>query len=113
MKHIILFFFPFDVCMIMKHNIVLSPPSHALQEYPEYYQVIKKPIDMQKIQQRMQLKQYENLDEMVNDFLLMFDNACKFNEPDSLIYKVCVILIIAHMLKIINAVGPAIFAEIT
>ncbi|XP_071810078.1 protein polybromo-1-like isoform X3 [Asterias amurensis] len=56
-------------------------------EYPEYYQVIKKPIDMQKIQQRLTSKQYEQLDDMVNDFLLMFDNACKFNEPDSLIYK--------------------------
>ncbi|XP_022095945.1 protein polybromo-1-like isoform X3 [Acanthaster planci] len=56
-------------------------------EYPEYYQVIKKPIDMQKIQQRLSAKQYEQLDDMVTDFLLMFDNACKFNEPDSLIYK--------------------------
>lgn len=43
---------------------------------------------MQRIQQRIMSKQYEQLDDMVNDFLLMFDNACKFNEPDSLIYKV-------------------------
>ncbi|XP_033100393.1 protein polybromo-1-like isoform X2 [Anneissia japonica] len=56
-------------------------------EYPEYYQVIKKPIDMQRIQQRMNSKQYETIDDMVNDFLLLFDNACKFNEPDSWIYK--------------------------
>ena len=26
--------------------------------------------------------------DMVADFILMFDNACKYNEPDSLIYKV-------------------------
>ena len=25
---------------------------------------------------------------MVADFILVFDNACKYNEPDSLIYKV-------------------------
>ena len=25
---------------------------------------------------------------MVAVFILMFDNACKYNEPDSLIYKV-------------------------
>ncbi|XP_077995606.1 protein polybromo-1-like [Glandiceps talaboti] len=56
-------------------------------EYPEYYQVIKKPIDLQKIYQRMTCSQYETLDDMVADFLLMFDNACKFNEPDSQIYK--------------------------
>jgi len=28
---------------------------------------------------------------MVSDFVLMFDNACKYNEPDSQIYKVTVL----------------------
>ncbi|XP_070557674.1 protein polybromo-1-like isoform X3 [Ptychodera flava] len=72
------------------HKRVLSTIFQRLpskSEYPEYYQVIKKPIDMQKIYQRIQCNQYETLDDMVADFLLMFDNACKFNEPDSQIYK--------------------------
>jgi len=29
---------------------------------------------------------------MVSDFVLMFDNACKYNEPDSQIYKVTVLV---------------------
>ena len=46
-------------------------------------------MDMQRIQQKIISRGYDQLEDMVNDFLLMFDNACKFNEPDSLIYKVC------------------------
>jgi len=43
---------------------------------------------MQKVLQRMMASQYQSLDDMVADFVLMFDNACKYNEPESLIYKV-------------------------
>ena len=42
---------------------------------------------MQKVWQRMMAKQYESVEDMVSDFVLIFDNACKYNEPDSLIYK--------------------------
>ncbi|KAK3103095.1 hypothetical protein FSP39_016403 [Pinctada imbricata] len=56
-------------------------------EYPDYYEVIKKPIDMMRIQQKMQQSQYECVEDMTADFVQMFDNACKYNEPDSLIYK--------------------------
>ncbi|XP_064633737.1 protein polybromo-1-like isoform X4 [Lineus longissimus] len=69
---------------------ILSTPFMRLptkSEYPNYYEVIKKPIDMQRVNQRMLGNQYDNLDDMVADFVLMFDNACKYNEPDSLIYK--------------------------
>ena len=43
---------------------------------------------MSHIQQKMLLKKYESVEDMVADFVQMFDNACKYNEPDSLIYKV-------------------------
>ena len=59
-----------------------------LQEYPDYYEVIKRPIDLERISQKLKSSQYESLDDMVSDFVLMFDNACKYNEPDSQIYKV-------------------------
>ena len=37
----------------------------------------------------MQLRNnaYETLEDAVADFTLVFDNACKYNEPDSQIYK--------------------------
>ena len=50
--------------------------------------MIKKPIDMSHIQQKILLKKYESVEDMVADLVQMFDNACKYNEPDSLIYKV-------------------------
>ncbi|CAL1527080.1 unnamed protein product [Lymnaea stagnalis] len=56
-------------------------------DYPDYYEVIKRPIDMLRIQQKMMASQYESVEDMVADFVQMFDNACKYNEPDSIIYK--------------------------
>ncbi|VDO93281.1 unnamed protein product [Soboliphyme baturini] len=66
-------------------SIFLKLPSK--NDYPDYYEVIKKPIDLQKIHSRLSNGQYENLDALVADFALMFDNACKYNDPDSRIYK--------------------------
>ena len=43
---------------------------------------------MANIHQRVVASKYQTLEDMVADFVLMFDNACKYNEPDSLIYKV-------------------------
>ncbi|KAG1687281.1 Protein polybromo-1 [Nymphon striatum] len=66
-------------------SIFMKLPSKT--DYPDYYEVIKRPIDMQRIQTRLQATQYESLEDMLADFVLMFDNACKYNEPDSQIYK--------------------------
>ena len=43
---------------------------------------------MERIRGQMNCHKYGSVEDMVQDFLLMFDNACKYNEPDSLIYKV-------------------------
>lgn len=59
-----------------------------MQEYPDYYEVIKKPIDLEKIGQKVRTSQYDNMEELLVDMVLMFDNACRYNEPDSQIYKV-------------------------
>ncbi|KAL1454034.1 hypothetical protein WDU94_010329 [Cyamophila willieti] len=44
-------------------------------------------MDMEMIASKLRYNQYEHMDEMVADFMQMFDNACKYNEPDSHIYK--------------------------
>ncbi|XP_078487120.1 protein polybromo-1 isoform X1 [Ciona intestinalis] len=62
------------------------------QELPDYYKVIKKPMEMDRIQQKMQGGQYTKLEEMLSDMLLMFENACVYNEPGSVIYKDALIL---------------------
>jgi len=64
----------------------------CLQEYPEYYEIIKNPIDLDRISTKQRTSCYDTLDQLSSDLMLMFDNACKFNEPDSQIYKDALIL---------------------
>ena len=45
-------------------------------------------MDMQRIQQRLNGQGYASWTDIVADFSLMLDNACKYNETDSQIYKV-------------------------
>ncbi|KAL0860990.1 hypothetical protein ABMA27_009518 [Loxostege sticticalis] len=61
-------------------------------EYPDYYELIKNPIDMEKIAHKLKNNGYNSVNELASDFILMFDNACKYNEPDSQIYKDALIL---------------------
>lgn len=61
-------------------------------EYPDYYELIKNPIDMEKIAHKLKNGAYTAVNELASDFILMFDNACKYNEPDSQIYKDALIL---------------------
>ena len=58
------------------------------QDYPDYYDIIRKPMDLVKIQQKLTSQQYQHVEDMASDCVQMFDNACRYNEPDSLIYKV-------------------------
>lgn len=57
------------------------------QKYPEYYQLIEHPIDLKMVAQRIQAKQYKTVDDLEDDFALLFNNACSFNEPGSRIFK--------------------------
>ena len=39
------------------------------------------------VAQRIQGKQYKTVDDLEDDFALLFNNACTFNEPGSRIFK--------------------------
>uniref|UniRef100_A0A2M4A8V7 Putative chromatin remodeling complex rsc subunit rsc1/polybromo n=1 Tax=Anopheles triannulatus TaxID=58253 RepID=A0A2M4A8V7_9DIPT len=65
--------------------IFMKLPSKS--EYPDYYDIIKNPIDIEKIEKKLRQQAYESIEDMAADFMLMFENACKYNEPDSQIYK--------------------------
>ncbi|XP_066252584.1 protein polybromo-1 isoform X2 [Euwallacea similis] len=71
-------------------QIFMKLPSRL--EYPDYYEVIKHPIDMERIAHKMKNNFYESVEDLAADFTLMLDNACKFNEPDSQIYKDALVL---------------------
>ncbi|XP_023571425.1 protein polybromo-1 isoform X3 [Octodon degus] len=70
--------------------IFLRLPSRS--ELPDYYLTIKKPMDMEKIRGHMMANKYQDIDSMVEDFVMMFNNACTYNEPESLIYKDALVL---------------------
>ncbi len=57
------------------------------KEFPDYFEVIKNPIDFDRVNAKMKQGSYSSIDECLADFMLMFDNASKYNEPDSQIYK--------------------------
>lgn len=61
-------------------------------DYPDYYEIIKRPLDLDKIGMRLKNNVYETLEDLLSDLVLVFDNACKYNEPDSQLYKDSLIL---------------------
>ena len=69
-------------------ELFMRRPSSKL--YPEYYIVIKQPIDLREILQKIREETYSSLEEMVHDVDLMAENACTFNEEESMVYKVSV-----------------------
>merc|ERR1712060_337356 len=56
------------------------------QEYPDYYKVIEKPIDIQIIQDRLNAEYYDNLSDFLRQFTLLCSNARQYNEPGSEIF---------------------------
>ncbi len=58
------------------------------QFYPDYYLIVTNPIDLKIIAMKIQNNEYQTLDDMENDLLLMISNAKKYNAPKSQIYKV-------------------------
>lgn len=74
---------------------ILSQPFMKLptrKELPDYYDVIKRPIDIHKILQRLQADKYLEIDELDRDFMLLCKNAQNYNEESSLIYEDSVVL---------------------
>ncbi|XP_041743790.2 polybromo 1, like isoform X5 [Coregonus clupeaformis] len=71
-------------------TIFLRLPSRA--ELPDYYATIKRPIDMERLRSHMVGGRYQDVDALVEDFAVMFNNACTYNEPESLIYRDALLL---------------------
>lgn len=65
--------------------LFIEKPSKKL--YPDYYQVIQHPIDMNTIENNIKSDRYGTLDDIVGDYRLMFSNCRKYNEEGSMIYE--------------------------
>ncbi|GFS49739.1 hypothetical protein NPIL_418521 [Nephila pilipes] len=62
------------------------------RELPDYYEVIKKPVDLQKIKNRIKEHRYRSLDDLETDFMLLCTNAQTYNVEGSLIYEDSIVL---------------------
>jgi bromodomain-containing protein 7/9 len=54
---------------------------------PGYSQIITNPMDFSTIKQKIDDNNYQNLNEFIDDFKLMCDNATTYNHPDTIYFK--------------------------
>ncbi|KAH6979405.1 hypothetical protein EDB82DRAFT_507825 [Fusarium venenatum] len=57
---------------------------------PDYYTTIQNPIALDNIKKKVKRKKYQNVDQVLQDLNLMFENAKRYNEDDSEVYKAAV-----------------------
>ena len=62
-------------------DVFLDKPSP--EQFPDYYEIIQKPIAINDILRKLRNKLYPNLQEYRDDWKLMFANARQFNGDDS------------------------------
>lgn len=82
----------FNCCFVLNKVAGRRPMLHFLEKpskklYPDYYEVIQHPIDMNTIEMNIKTDRYGTLDDVVGDFRLMFANCRKYNEEGSIIYE--------------------------
>ncbi|KAL3266918.1 hypothetical protein HHI36_011068 [Cryptolaemus montrouzieri] len=56
---------------------------------PDYFEIVKKPIDLSTIKKKLDIGQYTDPWEYVDDVWLMFDNAWLYNRKTSRVYRYC------------------------
>ncbi|XP_030758143.1 ATP-dependent helicase brm-like [Sitophilus oryzae] len=74
---------------------LLSEPFMKLpprKDYPDYYEIIKKPMDIVKILTRIDDGKYTDMVDLERDFMLLCQNAQIYNEEASLIHEDSIVL---------------------
>ncbi|KAF2861890.1 hypothetical protein K470DRAFT_191436, partial [Piedraia hortae CBS 480.64] len=56
-------------------------------QYPDYYQLIKTPIAMKQIENKINRKQYQSLRQFRQDIALLCNNCRQYNEDGSILYQ--------------------------
>jgi hypothetical protein len=62
------------------------------KQLPLYYQIIKEPIDFQRIRRKIDTYRYSNLEQLHSDMKLLVENAQTFNCETSIIYSDSILL---------------------
>lgn len=68
--------------------------------YPDYYQIIKKPIDLTTIRKRVKRGIYQTIDEFQDDITLLFNNARTYNIEGSQVYTDAIFLAVSIIFSI-------------
>ncbi|XP_028830250.1 transcription activator BRG1 isoform X2 [Denticeps clupeoides] len=71
-------------------EVFIQLPSR--KELPEYYELIRKPVDFRKIKEKIRSHRYRSLNDLERDVLLLCQNAQTFNLEGSLIYEDSIVL---------------------
>ncbi|KAF2154300.1 Bromodomain-containing protein, partial [Myriangium duriaei CBS 260.36] len=69
------------------NQFFLEPVDPVALNIPHYFNVVKHPMDMQTITNKLKNNQYSSAEEFKADFDLMFDNCFRFNPPDNLVHQ--------------------------
>lgn len=77
-----------------REMITLFMEKPSRKDYPDYYKLILEPIDMRTIERKIKQDKYVNVEDVVTDFQLMFNNARHYNEPGS---QVCCLLFLLNL----------------
>lgn len=56
---------------------------------PDYFEIVKKPMDLSTIKNNLNSGKYSDPWEYVDDVWLMFDNAWVYNRKTSRVYRYC------------------------
>lgn len=54
---------------------------------PDYPKIIKQPMDLGTILEKLRSKEYRSVDEWIADMRLVFSNACTFNPPEDPVHQ--------------------------
>ena len=58
-----------------------------IDQFPEYYEVVKRPMDYGTMRRKLENKEYRSAQALQKDFLLVMQNCLQFNSPESDIVK--------------------------
>jgi len=80
-------------------------------EVPDYLTIIKEPMDISTMRDKVNAYQYSSIDDLEKDFNLMINNCLSYNLKDTVFYKAAVRLrehggiIIRHARRQIESIG--------
>ncbi|XP_054723198.1 CREB-binding protein-like [Uloborus diversus] len=66
-----------------------QPVDPQLLQIPDYFDIIKRPMDLSTIKRKLDTGQYQDPWQYVEDVWLMFDNAWLYNRKTSRVYRHC------------------------